>query len=304
METNAFIDFMQKRINANLTRATILDTTNKVQNEILSHNNYVTKITPDPFLHTGSIDFTNDGSNTAGSSKFAATENIPLTTPTKGFLLITESGITDKLQYTSYLFDTFTLSNGVSLPRSYTTSATTTVDKFDIIASGAIFSSVANSRTEQFDVRKVHRLYSFQDRISKFRSFGRGRRTSFRQETIPNFNADEIDRPTDSVESERANREDCKVIIWRENAPGVTSEVFIADAQRWPEQLTTESVNITIPERFQTTLLRYGILRDAEYKEYGSADRPEALYDKYLSEFLAESRQKTSTTPNRVVPRF
>jgi len=58
MQTNEFITYMKERLNADLTREQILDMTNKCQNEILAHDNRITRILPDPFMHTGSESLT------------------------------------------------------------------------------------------------------------------------------------------------------------------------------------------------------------------------------------------------------
>ncbi len=309
MLTPAFVTFMLQRLNANITREQLLDKINIAQNEILSHENRFTRIVPDPFLHTGSDDFTAASGNNAGDFDLVITQTIPQGTPTKGILLITESSITDRVQYTSFTGSTFTLSDDVSLPRSYTTAATVIVDKFEIIISGSIFSSIQGQTTRQFDIRNISRVYAFQDRRSGFRLFGdiffKGSiRASFRPERMVNRNLQEIEISTDVTQSLEPLSEDAVLINWRENDPDTTTDVFIAETYRWPDQLTTEDVNLTIPDRFQTTLLKYGVLRDSEYTEYGRNDNPEALYEKYLAEFLTFSRQSANTLHTVTLPRF
>ncbi len=311
MDTNAFVTFMSQRLSTGLTREKILNMTNRAQNEILSNDNRLTRIIPDPFLHTGSDGFTDAGvANILGDFDYVVVQTIPLTTPTRGFLLITLSGIIDRLQYVSYTGSTFTLANGVSLPRTYTSATTSVVDDFGLIASGAIFSAQQNNRVQQFDVRRVTRVYAFRSKtggwIGGYGRFGAFslNNSSFRPDKIMNLNSVEVEVEADTSESFEPLTGDAKIDIWRENAPGNTTDVYICRAQRWPNQLLTEDVQLTIPDRFQTNLLRYAILRDVEYTEYGRNDRPEVLYEKYLTEFLSWAASGVdTTTPTRTLPK-
>ena len=309
MLTPAFVTYMLQRLNANITREQLLDKINIAQNEILSHENRFTRIVPDPFFHTGSDDFVAASGNNIGDFDLVISTTIPLTTPTKGILLITESSVTDRVQYTSYSGSTFTLSDGVSLPRTYTVAATIVVDKFECVISGCVFSSIQGQTTRQYDVRNIARIYAFQDRRSGFRLFGdqffRGSiRASFRPERMVNRNLQEIEISSDVMQSLEPLSEDASLINWRENDPDTTTDVFIVNAYRWPDQLTNEDVRLTIPERFQTTLLKYAILRDSEYTEYGRNDNPEFLYEKYLKEFLGFAKQSANTDHSVTLPRF
>ena len=119
-----------------------------------------------------------------------------------------------------------------------------------------------------------------------------------------NPNTVEIDVEADTSDSLEAMLGDAIIDFWRENAPGNTSSVYMGRAQRWPDQLLTEDVPLTIPDRYQTTLLRYAILRDIEYTEYGRNDKPEDLYKKYLDDFLLWAATGVdTTTPTRTTPK-
>jgi len=310
MDTQAFITYMSARLNGNLSREQILNMTNRAQNEILSNDNRLTRIVPDPFIHTGATLANSDNaSNVAGNFTYVIQSSIPTTTATKGFLLINENSITDRLEYTDYSGSTFTLADDVSLPRTYTDQATTAIDTFEIIASGGIFSSEPN-KTTQWDIRRVTRVYAFTTRTGGYPWAGYGyfggrgvNNISYKPDKRSNLNVPEIDIQTDTNESLEADSADCKIRWWRENDPGESTDVFMARCQRWPQQVTTEQIPLTIPDRFQTNLLRYAILRDVEYTEYGRNDRPEGLYEKYLDEFLTwaaagvDTTTRTSTVP-------
>jgi len=309
MNTNAFVTFMSERLNASLSREKILNMCNRAQNEILSNDNRITRIVPDPFIHTGSDGMTAIA-NSGGIFTFTVNATIPSTTPTKGYIMVTEGGTTERYEYISYSGAIFVLADGVSLSKAYTVAATAVVDDISLIASGAIFSSKQNNKIEQYDVRRVTRLYAFRSKTGGWSSgYGRYGKfslngSSFRPDRVMNINSVEVEVESDTTESQEAITGDCRIDFWRENAPGNTTDVYICRAQRWANQLLTEDVPLTIPDRWQTNLLRYAILRDVEYTEYGRNDKPEGLYEKYLKEFLlwAEAGVDT-TTPTRTLPK-
>ncbi len=304
MQTSAFITYMADFLSTAYSRAAILDMTNNAQNEILSHPNELTRITPDPYLHTGMTAIAGGAGNSSGDADFVVGSAIPTTVPTAGYLLVTESSTTTKYKYVSYTSATFTLADGVTLTSTYTTAASCTIDNFDILASGALFSSVANSRTTQWDVRSVSKIYSYRDSSYMTRQYGREVKTSYNPDIIPNYNGNIIEQRVDCIESVEPASKDCRLIWWRENDPGITTAIYAASAQRWPTQVSAESVALTIPDRFQREVLKWGILRNAEYKAYGRDDRPEDKYKRSLAEFLASVSHKASVKRSQVTPRF
>lgn len=309
METDAFVTYMEERLSAELDRESILEMTNKAQNEILSNANGLTRIKPDPYLHTGMTAGAGAASgNDSGNYSFIMGSAIVTTTPTAGYLLITEGGTTDKLKYVSYSGSTFTLADDVSLPRSYTDSASVTIDNFQIIASGALFNSIANSRTSQYDIKKVSRIYAYLSRTSNFRAYGRGHGNnlinSYNPEWINNSSSERIKIPFTRKPSRKWDSNDEEIVLWRENDPGVTTETYICEAYEWADQLTNEDVDITIPDEYQPTLLKFAILKDVEYTEYGRNNVPQSEYDKYLKKFLTDYPAKDRLRPARTLPRF
>ena len=314
MQTNEFITYMKERLNADLTREQILDMTNKCQNEILAHDNRITRILPDPFMHTGSESLTGSAANALGDITFDVTTVIPTTVATKGYIQVTDAGITDKYEYQNFTGSSFILADDVTLTRAYTTSATMEVDQFDIIASGSLFSSVRNERNiVQWDVRRVTRVYGYTNNIpgaplfsGGYGGYGAtGAPGSRNPEYSVNSNGNQIEVPADSIESKEPMSGDCKVVFWQDNSPpnNPSQQVYFTRAQRWPNQLTSESIPLEIPDRFQTTLLRFAILRDEEYREWGRDDNPDEKYNRFMKEFLtwadegSESVTKTYTEP-------
>jgi len=309
MQTAALVTWFEDRINANLTRPQILDMINNVQNEVLANDNGITRIKPDPFIHTGSESYTSHATNnTSGAFTFEVQETITTTNPTKGYLLLTQGSTVYQLKYTSYSGSIFTLADGVSLPVTFTSVDTAKIDDFNCVASGSIFSSTKNSLTTQWDIRRVNGIYTYSTQSGRFFAYGGANVVSYKPNKYMNRSGSAVVLVEgDATESKEPNSEDCIINFWHENAPGETTNVYLArSAHRWPTQVTTESINLEIPDRFHTTLIRYGLLKDLEYTEYGSADRPQDLFDKYLAEFLIWSGRgvHTEISHNTVPRRF
>jgi len=318
MNTSAYVTYIAERVQGSLTRENILDMINKAQNEILSNDNRITQITPDPFIHSGSEVFNGVTSNPINSFTFTVTQDISVDfpdTPTRGNLIVTEAdGTLTKLPYQSYSGSVFNLEDDEFLAKNFDGTATCQVDQFDLVSSGALYSSIRNeTRRTQFDVRRVSRVYSFTNNIPgnnlynyNYGSYGAsGNGASRRQDQKKNINTPEIDISCDTIDSLEPLSGDARIIIWEDNTPpsNPKNNAYYARAYRWPAQLTSEDVPLTIPARWQTTLLKFAIFKDEEYREYGKADNPQFLFDRYLKEFLsdalsgAQSSKRTYTTP-------
>jgi len=285
MQTSAFITYLSERVNNSYTRPRLLELVNIAQNEILSHDNGLTEIKPTPFLHTGSDSFTSHNTlNAVDSPTFKITVDIPLTTPKSGWLNVDSSGYIVSYKYDSFSGDTFTLADGQLLVDDYTSQDTASVDRFRLTASGALFSPFNNSQS--WDVRFVRRV-----RMNSHTWFNRAQfnRTLTRR---PDFRISYEDE-TISVSADLTNSieplsNDAEIVLWYENDPGISSDSYICDAFKWPTQVLTESVPLTIPSEFQTNLLFYAIIRGLEYSEYGKNDHSEKLYKEYLYKFLSK----------------
>ncbi len=161
----------------------------------------------------------------------------------------------------------------------------TTAGTYVYAASTFLFDSIDG--TTQYDIRKVSKIYTFQASQSPIYAYGGLNKTSHRPEHMLNpMASDETVIPSDCTQQSLIpGAADCIIKLWRENNPGTTTQVYLAEAYRWPTQVTSESVAMSIPEQFQRGLLKYAILKDLEYTEYGSADHPEEGYRRELARF-------------------
>lgn len=178
----------------------------------------------------------------------------------------------------------------------------TTAGTFLYTASSAIFSGVDN--TTQKDIRVVKRIYTYNIRNTRNFAYGGWDRISHRPDAAVNpYASDEVDLSFDCTPSIAASSSDAKVAFWRENDPGTQTEDLRAVAYYWPTQLTSENIQLMVPDQFQRLLLKYGVFRDLEYTEYGAADRPETLYEKELLKFDAWANGITVTAGGATPPR-
>ncbi len=159
-----------------------------------------------------------------------------------------------------------------------------TVDVYSYAASTYLFSGVNN--TTQYDIRDVKRVYTYNIRNSNIFAYGGLNRTSHRPDLeVNNYASDEVEISCDVVPSILPNAADCTINLWADNNPATSTTVYRVVAYKWPTQITSESVAISIPEQFQRFLLKYAIFRDLEYTDFGSADKPDVLYAAELKKF-------------------
>ena len=178
----------------------------------------------------------------------------------------------------------------------------TTAGTYLYTASTALYSGVDNST--QYDIREVKRIYTYNVRRTRNYAYNGWDRVSHRPDHFVNaFASDETDLDFDCTPSIAASSSDCKVAFWRENDPGTQTADLRAVAYRWPAQLTSENIALTVPDQFQRGLLKYAVFKDLEYTEYGAADRPEVLYDKALLKFDAWANSIKVTAGGDTPPR-
>lgn len=178
----------------------------------------------------------------------------------------------------------------------------TTASTYTYVASTAILDSVDGATA--YDVRNVSRIYTFNVRSSPIFEYGGLNRTSHRPETMVNpMVSDETIIPSDVTQSSNPSSSDCSVRLWRENNPGTQTTIYLAEAYKWPTQLTSETISLSIPANFQRGLLKYAVMKDLEYTEFGSADKPEDMYEKELKKFDAWASRGATTRLTSTPPR-
>lgn len=178
----------------------------------------------------------------------------------------------------------------------------TTAGTYVYGASTWLFDSIDG--TTKYDIRNVSRVYTFNIRQSPIFEYGGLNKTSHRPEYMLNpMASDETIIPSDCIQSISPLSSDCIIKLWRENNPGTTTNIYLAECYRWPTQVTSEAVALTIPEQFQRDLLKYAVLRELEYTEYGSNDHPQEAYERELKKFDHWANRGAKTEPTGTPPR-
>lgn len=169
-------------------------------------------------------------------------------------------------------------------------------------ASSSIYDGVAN--TTQYDIRAVRRVYTFNIRNSNLFAYNGINRTSHRPDREVNpMNSDEIEISCDKEESLEPLDSAAKVIFWPENNPGTTTTVMRCEAYKWPTQVVSEAIALTVPNQFQRGLLKHGVMMDLEYTQYGSANTPQELFEKEILKFDSWANSLPSTEQRSTRPR-
>lgn len=113
----------------------------------------------------------------------------------------------------------------------------------------------------------------------------------------------EIKVPVHTIDSSSPDSGDCQIIFPTENDPGTTTDVFIIDQYEWPTQLTAETVDIAIPEGFQTTLLYYKVSRLLEEREFKNSIYNEKKEKEFMKKWLASATKAASIEEDVTMPR-
>ena len=115
----------------------------------------------------------------------------------------------------------------------------------------------------------------------------------------------EIDVPVDTVESISPDSSDyaCQIIFPSQNNPGTTTDVFLIEQYVWPTQVTSESIALSIPESFQTTLLYYKVLRSLEEQEYHNADYNSRKEEDWTKKWLQFANKGSKSYETHTIPR-
>lgn len=178
----------------------------------------------------------------------------------------------------------------------------TTTAVYSYAASTYLFNSIDG--TTQYDIRNVSRIYTFNIRSSPIFEYGGINRVTNNPETFQTLpGSTEVTLPADVTQSIAPLSADCTIKLWRENNPGTQTIIYLAEAYKWPTQVTSEAIALSIPEQFQRGLLKYAVLRELEQTEYGKAGENEDLYQQELKRFDNWASRGAKIDPTSTPPR-
>lgn len=98
----------------------------------------------------------------------------------------------------------------------------------------------------------------------------------------------------DLIDSREAASADCTILWPAGYDPGATTITWQAEAYTWPDQLTAETVALTMPSDFHDDLLLFGTLKRLEPREYGQPGANLTLYEKAKARFKTAYAGKPS----------
>lgn len=163
---------------------------------------------------------------------------------------------------------------------------TTVLGTYTYQASDALFDASTGAKgAAAGDIRAVRAIFidttnlSSIDQLALDTNFTRITYT----EVLPRENKVHI--KFDSTDSLGPLLDDC-VIKWPAlYNPGATTITWRAEAYKWPNQLTSESIALSVPEDFQESLLMEKVAQRIERREYGRDDDRAAAFRAENSRF-------------------
>lgn len=231
MLTNELITLIVDEAGTQWSRVRAREALNRAQNEILSNDNPLMRIKPDPFFAT-----------TDGVYSYAAS---------------------------SVLYD----------------------------------SSDGTQGSTQYDVRSVRKVYTYRSDVTIF-----DQRTLDPASSKPNQvtelpTTELIESRIEVLESLAPSSSDCVVKWWEGNNPGDTTVVWRAEAYKWPTQLTSESIALSIPAVWHDNLLLYAVLKRLERREFGENQYMTSEYERLMRRFKAQTNRMPRQDLQKCYPR-
>lgn len=185
----------------------------------------------------------------------------------------------------------------------------TTVDgatTYSYVATSYIHNSTENTSGALVgDVRAVREIYSYNNSVSIFDYQTLDPASEKPNQVEFTQTKDRVTARFDCIDSIAPSSSDCTIKLYATNNPGVTTTVWRCLCYLWPNQLTAESVALSVPADFQRTLLFMGVLKHLERREYGQNQFALSEYDMYRKKFRrkynAQASSDLKVAPFRVV---
>lgn len=152
-------------------------------------------------------------------------------------------------------------------------------------ANTSIVSSLDGATT--FDVRRVGKVYAYTDKNNPYGTYG-GYGSGAQPFPPRQANAmavPVIELPVQSQDSIKPLANDCILDFYRDFAPAVSTDLYNVTAWKWPTQLTTENIQISIPLQFRKTVLLFGVLSKLETRDFGRDDTIAKKYENALADW-------------------
>lgn len=168
----------------------------------------------------------------------------------------------------------------------------TTDGVYSYTASNVIYdSSDGTQGATQYDIRTVREIYSFDSDVSIFdlQTIDPASDKPNQVQAMPT--TDRVSARIDVKDSLRPNNTDCLVKWWEGNNPGTTTTTWRARCYKWPAKLTSESIDLSIPDEYHDNLLLYAVLKRLERREFGENRFMTSEYERLLKRFRTRTNK-------------
>jgi len=153
------------------------------------------------------------------------------------------------------------------------------------------------------DIRNVTSIYSYDNSASIFDNQTLDPASEKPNQFELRPTTDKVVQVQSVIQSVRPSNSDCTIKLWESNNPGDTTVVWRAACYKWPAQIVSESIALTLPWDFHDTLLLWAVAKRVRRKEYGTNPAAFDMYEKYLKSFRSKYGSPVSQEDNIMLPR-
>ena len=146
------------------------------------------------------------------------------------------------------------------------------------------------------DIRTVREVYSFNNSVSIFDNSTIDPASDKPNQLELTPTKDRVTMRVEVIDSIAPSSSDCTIKIFHGNNPGTTTTTWKCLAYKWPAQLTSEAIALSIPADFQRTLLWLEVLKVLERREYGRNDMAFQQGEFYRKQFRKKYNAQTTLT--------
>src|SRR4030042_6549252 len=163
---------------------------------------------------------------------------------------------------------------------------TTADDIYEYTASSSLYVSTTGAKGSLVgDIRTVRKIYSFDNSVDIFNNQTLDP-SSNRPAQIENHPSGTMARQVvDVLDSISPSSSDCTIRWFEGNNPGDNHISWGCVAYKWPAQLVSENIALSLPSDFQANLLFWGVMKEVQTAEYARTDHAYTMYETYLKRF-------------------
>lgn len=180
----------------------------------------------------------------------------------------------------------------------------TSDDTYSYVASSSLYDSSDGTQGDLIgDIRTVDEIYSFSNSVSIFDTQTLDPSSDKPNQIEYTPTKDRVTARVDVIQSIKPNNSDCVIKWWEGNNPGDTTVTWRAIAYKWPTQLTSENIALSLDHAFHDTLLFYAVLRRLERREYRRNEEAFGKYEFWLKRWRNRINRVATQDLNICYPR-